>query len=197
MSMPTASSSRRPATSALVVLAALLGVAPGPASAQEPVKGFDQLNTRLKPGDTVYVTDIEGREIVGKVRDLSTASLLVDTGGVPRDFQAARVRTIRMRVSDPLGNGVLWGMVAGFVGGALSCAVNPQCAGDDGGGGITAVLALMGAAGGAGIGAGVDAAVKRPMLTVYAAPAGPGGGRVSVAPMITPRAKGVAVLLRF
>jgi hypothetical protein len=175
----------------------LLGVAPAPAAAQEPVKGFDQLNTRLKPGDTVYVTDLQGREIVGKVRDLSPASLLLDTGGVAHDFRAARVRTIRMRVSDPLGNGVLWGTAAGFVGGALSCALNPQCAGDDGGGGITAALAFVGAAAGAGIGAGVDAAVKGPMLTVYVDPAAREGARLSLAPVITPRATGVALSLRF
>jgi hypothetical protein len=159
--MPTSLRSRRPAKSALVsLLVAPLGAAPAPAAAQEPVKGFDQLNTRLKPGDTVYVTDLQGREIVGKIRDLSPSSLRLDTGGAPLDFQAARLRTIRMRVSDPLSNGLLWGAVIGFVGGALSCALNPQCVGDDAGGGITASLAVLGAAAGAGIGAGVDAAIK-------------------------------------
>ena len=63
--------------------------------------------------------------------------------------------------------------------------------------GVTAVMALLGAAAGAGIGAGVDAAVKGPTLIVYAAPGARGGSRLLVAPLVTPRAKGVAVSFAF
>ena len=59
-------SMRFPAVS-LAFVAAILTVAPG-TSAQEPVRDFSQLNTRLKPGDTVWVTDAQGREIKGKIR---------------------------------------------------------------------------------------------------------------------------------
>ena len=34
-------------------------------AAQEPVRDFTQLNTRLVPGDTVWVTDAQGREVKG------------------------------------------------------------------------------------------------------------------------------------
>ena len=159
---------------------------------------FNLLATRLKVGDTVWVTDAQGREIAGRVRDLSPTSLLLDAGGTPQDFEAARVGTIRPQPKDPLRNGALWGALAGAVTGALSCLVNPQCGGDDEiAAAVTLGLAGVGAAAGAAIGAGVDAAVKGPKLIVYAAPAARGGSRLSLAPMITRRAKGVAVSFTF
>jgi hypothetical protein len=161
------------------------------------VKSFDQLNTRLRVGDTIWVTDAQGREIKGKVRDLSATSLLLDAGGTPQDLQAARVATIRLQPKDSLQNGVLWGALAGFVGGALSCGANPECAGDDGGASITAMLGLVGAAAGAGIGAGVDAAIKGPRLVIYRGAGTQSGARFSLAPVITPRHKGVAVSFSF
>jgi hypothetical protein len=187
------------ANSALATLSVvLLGVAPALAAAQEPVTSFDLLNTRLKLGDTVWVTDAQGREVTGTIRDLSPASLLLDAGGTPQDFQAARVGTIRMQPKDPLRNGVLWGALAGATTGALSCLLNPQCGGDDEiAAAVSLGLAGVGAATGAAIGAGVDAAVKGPKLIVYAAPAARGASRLSVAPMFTPRAQGVAVSFAF
>ena len=56
----------------------LLGVLPTLSAAQEPVRAFDQLNTRLKVGDTVYVTDVQGREVKGKIRELSGSALSLD-----------------------------------------------------------------------------------------------------------------------
>ena len=57
-------------TRTLAVVAAIaLFASPAIAAAQEPVTSFDQLDTRLKPGDTVWVTDAQGREIKGKYRE--------------------------------------------------------------------------------------------------------------------------------
>ena len=187
----------RTTAAAIVVLVAALG-AVNSAAAQEPVTSFDLVSTRLKVGDSIWVTDAEGREVTGKIRDLSAASLLLDAGGTPQDFQAARVGTIRLQPKDPLRNGVLWGALAGAATGALSCLLNPQCGGDDEiAAAVTLGLAGVGAAAGAAIGAGVDAAVKGPKLIVYAAPAARGGSRLSIAPMITPRTKGVAASFAF
>ena len=167
------------------------------AGAQEPVKSFDQLNTRLKVGDTVWVTDAQGREVKGKIRDLSATSLLLDAGGTPQDLQAARVATIQLQPKDSLKNGVLWGALAGFAGGALSCLLNPQCAGDEAGAGMATGLAIVGAAAGAGIGAGVDAAIKGPRLVIYRGAGTRSAARFSLAPVITPRHRGVAVSFAF
>jgi hypothetical protein len=180
----------------IVALAAVLRLA-APAVAQEPVRSFDLLNARLKPGDTVWLTDAEGREIKGTVRDLSPGSLWLKTEGADREFSASGVQAIRAQRRDSLKNGVLIGAVVGLAGGAAACLANPECSGDEAAAGVTAGLALVGAAAGAGIGALIDAAVKGPKLLVYRAPGAPGQARVSVAPVIGPRAKGVAVSFAF
>ena len=64
------------------------------AAAQEPVKSFDQLNTRLKPGDTVWITDARGREIEGRIESLAPDAITLDAGGA-RIFAAADVGLIR------------------------------------------------------------------------------------------------------
>jgi hypothetical protein len=183
--------------SRLLLLTAIAALAPVIALAQEPVQSFDQLNTRLKVGDTVWVTDAQGREIKGRIRDLSPASLRLDAGGATQEFQAGRVGTIRVQPKDPLRNGVLWGAGVGFALGALSCGANPQCAGDESGAGVTVALSVIGAAAGAGIGAAIDAARKPPKLVVYRAPGASGRAHLSLAPMLAPRTKGVAVSFAF
>jgi len=191
--MNTIASARRilAAAAATLLLPALSG-------AQESVKSFDQLNTRLRVGDTIWVTDAQGREIKGKIRDLSATSLLLDAGGTPQDLQAARVATIQLQPKDSLKNGVLWGALAGFVGGALSCLLNPQCGGDDEiASAVSRGLAIVGAAAGAGIGAGADAAIKGPKLVIYRGAGTQSAARFSLAPLIAPRHKGVALSIAF
>jgi hypothetical protein len=180
----------------IVALAAVLRLA-APAVAQEPVRSFDLLDTRLKPGDTVWLTDAEGREVKGTVRGLSAGSLRLKTDGADREFSASGVQAIRAQRRDSLKNGVLIGALVGLAGGAAACLANPECSGDEAAAGVTVGLGIMGAAAGAGIGALVDAAVKGPKLLVYRAPGTPGQARLSVAPMIGPRAKGVAVRFTF
>ena len=96
---------RFPAVS-LAFVAAILTVAPG-ASAQEPVRDFSQLNTRLKPGDTVWVTDAQGREIKGKIRELGPSALTLDGTGTGT-IAADAVRLITARHGRPIGKGALW-----------------------------------------------------------------------------------------
>ena len=50
----------------ILAAGAALLLLPALAGAQEPVRTFDQLNTRLKVGDSIYVTDAKGREIKGE-----------------------------------------------------------------------------------------------------------------------------------
>ena len=178
------------------IVAALMAI-PMPARAQEPVKTFDLLATRLKPGDTVWVTDADGREIKGRLQVLSSASLLLDAGGTLQNIPAARVAAIHRQTSDSLKNGMLWGAAAGFVGGALSCGLNPQCAGDESGAHVTAVLGVMGAAVGAGIGALVDRAIKGPRLEVYRGAGREAPARISLTPIVTARRQGVRLSFSF
>jgi hypothetical protein len=179
-----------------LVAAALVFVLPALAAAQEPVTSFDQLNTRLKPGDKVWVTDAQGREIEGRIRSLSDAALTLGGGDAPT-FTAADVRSIQDRRPDSLKNGLLWGGVIGLA--ALAGAAVAVCSGGDCE--WDAARVVVGVpiytAAGMGIGAAIDAAVPGKKRTVYLAGAASSGPRLSLAPIVTPRARGVAVSFSF
>jgi hypothetical protein len=186
---------RFPAVS-LAFVAAILTVAPG-ASAQEPVRDFSQLNTRLKPGDTVWVTDAQGREIKGKITELCDASMTLDRDGTTT-LQSDDVRLVQ-KGSKSVGKAALWGLVVGGVAGAVLGAVDSSgCSSDCISNGAEAVIvAGIGAGIGAGVGALVRAVLPAGRKDVYRAPGAPGSARLSIAPVVTPRAKGVAVSLVF
>jgi hypothetical protein len=165
------------------------------ATAQEPVKSFDQLNTRLKVGDTIWVTDAQGREVKGKVQGLDAASLTLEAR-TPLSFAPSDVRVIQERRPDSVKNGALIGMGAG---GAV--AIVSMLTLDFEGCTFGCVAAVLGYCGGigAGVGALVDAMIPGKKQAVYRAPgaAGASSARLSFAPVITPRHKGVAVSLSF
>ena len=100
------------------ILASALMAIPGIAAAQEPVRSFDQLDVRLKPGDTVWVTDAQGREVKGKIQTLAPDAMVLKGDG-PRTFAASDVSLIRERDDDALRNGTLIGL---GVGGGLATA---------------------------------------------------------------------------
>ena len=165
---------------------------PALAAAQEPVSDFTQLNTRLRPGDTVWVTDAQGREVKGKIQALAPKAITLQGDG-PRSFTAGDVRAIRMREGDSLRSGALIGLGVGVILGTLSVASF------EGTGVDYAWGAAIGGAICAGIGVGIDALIPGKKVVAYRAP-GPAGApsaRLSLAPVITPRAKGVAVSYSF
>lgn len=176
----------------LIVVAVAL-CAPPAGLAQEPVKSFDQLNTRLKVGDTVWVTDAQGREIQGKIQALAPDALTLKADA-PRAFTAADVRMIRERQPDSLKNGALIGLGAGGALGILACAA---IAGEGEAGGWCAMA--IGVYGGLGtvIGVGIDALIPGGMREVYRAPGAAPGARLSVAPLIGRTSKGVAFSFAF
>ena len=178
---------------ALVTVIALI-VLPALAAAQEPVRDFAQLNTRLRPGDTVWVTDAQGREVKGTIFSLGPEALTLEGGGA-RTFGARDVSAIQVRRADSLRNGALIGMAAGgglTLGFCLADVEGPEqgwCVG----------AAALYAGIGAGIGVGIDALIPGKKILAYRA-TGPGGSshaRLSFVPVITPRARGVAVLFSF
>jgi hypothetical protein len=175
------------------LVAALSLAAPAPCVAQEPVRDFSQLDTRLKPGETVWVTDAQGREVKGRIQTLSPDTLIL-SGGDARTYAGVDVLELRRRRPDPLWNGALIGFA---VGGGLGIGL-----GDFSGTwrwGDAAVGALMIGAIGTGIGVGLDALIPGKKLVVYRSP-GSGGAssaRLSISPLVTRRAKGAAVSLSF
>ena len=172
----------------------LIALLPALAAAQEPVKSFDQLNTRLKPGDTVYVTDAQGREVKGRITSFAPDSMGIDGDGA-RTFKAVEVRLVENRRHDSLANGTLVGLAVGFgVGAGLTYAA---CSGDECSWGGAAALVLLVTGAGAGVGAGVDAAMPGRRQVVYRAGGAGVSTRLSLAPVITPGTKGVAVAFVF
>jgi hypothetical protein len=139
-----------------VLLSALdVAVAAPAVEAQEPATSLDQLRVLVKPGDTVTVTDETGRETRGKIASLSPSSLELAVDGGVRSFAEGNLRVVRQRRSDSLLNGTLWGLAIGAGVGLTS--------GFDGDG-YDIAYGLGGAAVyggiGAGIGVGIDAALK-------------------------------------
>jgi hypothetical protein len=165
---------------------ALVFVLPALAAAQEPVTSFGQLNTRVKVGDTVYVTDVQGREVKGRVFELHDASITLDGDGQPT-FRGDDVRLVRRRTKSVGSTAVMGAILVGAVGYILP---------EDFEGAKTYGL-ILGAATGAALGAGIRAALPAGRRDVYRAPGAGPSARLSVAPIVTPRAKGVAIAVSF
>jgi hypothetical protein len=188
-----------PATALAAVIALAVPVF---AMAQEPVKAFDQLNTRLKPGDTVWVTDAQGREVKGKLSALSNDALMLDAGG-PKTFAARDVSIIRDRQRDSLKNGTLIGF---GIGGGLAAAwcigaVGAESEYPEEDPGVECAEGFI-VFGGLGtlLGLGIDAAIPGSLRVAYRAPgtsSSPGHARLLIAPVITRRTTGLAVSVVF
>ena len=189
-----ASSAARPFVAWIPLAALLIVLLPAASAAQEPVKSFHQLNTRVSVGDTVWVTDAQGREIEGKITELHDESITLANGG-PTTLQAGNVRVVQRRTKS-VGKAALWGLLIGGIAGAAADAIDSSTGscGDECYFGLGVAL---GAGIGAGVGAGVRAALPAGRKEVYRAPGASGSARLSLAPVITPRTKGVAVALTF
>src|SRR6266853_3560759 len=95
----------------LIAISVILAAAgPRQASAQE-ARSLEQLEVLVKPGDTVWVTDTAGKELKGKIDQLSSATLRVKSKGATHDF--LETDALRVRHSDSLKNGTLIGAGVG------------------------------------------------------------------------------------
>jgi hypothetical protein len=102
-------------------------------SAQEVATSFEPLRSRLKPGDTIQVSDAEGRKTTGRLRELTSSSLelLVRKTGpdgrdawVPRQPRLAEREVSKIaleRHDSPLG-GALIGFAVGAAPGLIYIA---------------------------------------------------------------------------
>ena len=167
----------------------LLIASSGVAAAQG---AFADLQTLLTAGDAVSVEGDAGARVRGRVENVGT-TLRISVDGVAREFAPQQVREVRRR-GDSLKNGVTIGLLAGGVAGAVfGGVVGPlfEAEGSEPAGPVIAFLAL-GLSPGAGIGAGLDAAVTGSTV-VYRRQT----RSVSIAPLVTPRAQGIRVGLAF
>lgn len=161
------------------------------AEAQEPVATFSELNSRLRIGDKVWVTDTQGREHHGRLAGLQDASLTLDTAS-PTTFRVDEVREIRRQRRDSLVNGMLIGFGAGALFGRFTdkgskCGSDPEC------------LLYPGTYGalGMGLGALADAIVPGREVVVYRAAGGRTPVRLQWRPVMNGRAVGFAFSVSF
>ena len=177
----------------LAILAcSLLAFLPTLSAAQEPVTSFDQLNTRLKVGDTVWVTDAQGREIKGQIRELGPSALTLDSADTTT-LDADAVRLVALRKGQPIRTGALYGLIGGAAAGVILGALGfPVC--DSCPEWSNAQYALVM---GLGLGTVIGSARPAKELVVYRAPGVSGSARLSLTPVLTLGTKGVAVSFSF
>jgi hypothetical protein len=105
------------------------------ASVLEPTQhneGFKQVQGRLRPGNTIFVTDRQGREVTGKLTHLSPASLVIVVNGNEREILFTDIGWIEKRGGIGRGTLIATGLSAwlGMVSVGTSCS--PNCAGRKG-----------------------------------------------------------------
>lgn len=166
-------------TRGLVFAASLILIpAAGVALAQTIATSFNDLPALIKPGDTVFVTDVKGRSLTGRIGELMPTSLELTARRRAPDgtepfvtvarFSEPDVRQIRVQRPDSVVNGTL---IVGL-GVALGIAALPAAAifcnpNYEDGMPLSTCLSFLGIVGGIGAGTGVaiDAArVERRMV---------------------------------
>ena len=169
---------------------------PAQALAQAPGAGFQQLLAKVRLGDEVWVKGHDGKEIKGKLTEVSPTSLEILSGGRDVAFGVETVKTISTRERDGLANGAWIGFGVGAGLGLLGAI--GYCFGadvDNCAGGAVGAFALHTGVGVA-IGLGIDALVPGRKIEIYRAASRP-SARLSLAPILSPTKMGVAVSVRF
>lgn len=179
---------------ARAVMATLLTAMASTAEGQDVARSLDPLQALVKPGDVVSVADGSGQEVRGTIVSLSPTSLELAVAGAKRNFSASDIGTIRQRRRDSLRNGAFWGLGFGAGLGIYPCML---LAGLDESGETDAVpvCAVLFGGIGAGIGAGLDALVRR-SLVIFRGPAA-SRARLTVSPIVRRDRKGVLLSYRF
>jgi hypothetical protein len=161
------------------------------ARAQGIASSLRELQLLVRAGETVTVTDTEGREVHGRIEALTPAAIVVSDRTGRHEWTDAEVSTIRQRRSDSLGNGALIGLATGAGIGLVGIAALAE--GDEEPG-LVAVAALFYGGLGAGIGVGVDAMIRRESVIYHGATP---RAHFRVIPMLTPARQGLLVSIGF
>jgi len=162
---------------------------PRHASAQE-ARSLEQLEVLVKPGDTVWVTDTAGKELKGRIDQLTSATLRVKSNGVTHDFLEKDV--LKVRHSDSLKNGTLIG--AGVGAGFGTLGLIAACFSDDCSWGAAFLGSWTGI--GALTGMGIDA-IHGHRKTIYRSSPSSALTRIRIAPLVRSTTKGVLVSMSF
>lgn len=172
---------------ALVLVAATVTTTASLAEAQT-VESFDRLALLVNQRDHITVTDRAGRELQGRLIDLSPASLSLLTDDGLRDLEETEIAVVRRRQPDSLKNGALLGSISGAV------VAGVLMSGEGADPGVYALFMSLFGAAGAGIGIGLDAGYVRSQVIYTARRPTP---RVAVSPLLSRHRRGVALSLGF
>ena len=133
--------------------------------AQDSGLGVGRLRDQIQTGDTVYVTESNGRET--RIRDAELERLLNELSSRAHD-----VTRIEVERSDSLWNGTLLGLAVAGTPWLIVCAMNDWCYYNEyGAENLLRTTALTTAVIGAGVGALWDLSVKQ-RIAVYNRPRG-------------------------
>jgi len=165
-----------------------------PALAQTPAASFELLIAEgaLRPNQTVYVTDVWGQRVKGRLGELRPGSLVLMQGS--RKLQMTEADVYRIQRGDSLQSG-LWlglgaGVAAAWIAPHLFCDLpDDECAAI-----IFAAIGLPSMAAGTVAGALGDAAVKK---TVFQFSGTRGSARIQVSPVLGGRRAGALATIRF
>ena len=195
-------------TLTLRVSVPLLVMAPLDASAQAVATSFEEMRALVKPGDTIDVTDANGRRTRGRLGELSGSSLelLVRKTGpdgretfVPQArLSEPDVQQVRLDRRDSLWSGTLIGLAPGAAGAAFVLFVGAGCDCYTVESRAPLALVTLAFAGGIGaaIGAGIDAVIYERATVYFRAPPRRSSG-LHVTPMLSKSATGIQVSMGF
>ena len=114
---------------AAIILTTALALAlavPAPCAAQKPVTAFWQLSALLNPGDTVWITDAQGREVEGRIGSITPERIALEGDASPV-LGAREVQVVRRRNRDRAASiGAAVGAIAGLGVGIAACAAYPR-----------------------------------------------------------------------
>lgn len=172
--------------SAMAAAALLCAIEPAAAVAQ-PARAVDELKTRARAGDVIYVMDAEGRETKGTLLMLTDTTLTLGLLGDRYEVSFARVARVE-REGDSAWSGFAIG--AG-IGAFLGLLAGQGCSGE-----FTARPVLEAGLVYGGIGALIDAA-HTGRTRLYNAPLESPKKTVAIAPIVMPARKGLALTVRW
>ena len=172
----------------LVGILAIMAVS-NAASAQTS-QTLDDLAKRLKQADEIFVTAADGKEVKGRLLDVSATTLSIETKKGRLDMTAGDVARVRQRHRDSKWNGAIIGAVVTLIYPVWFCSKSYE-SGETCGENIEDLA--MSAAMGAALGAWIDSGIKG-KKTIYARKTAPTALRV--APLLSPRAIGLQISLR-
>jgi hypothetical protein len=156
----------------------------------EAAAGWQALATQIAPGDSVFVTNAAGVRTKVKVAEVNGSSIEGDRSSANVQYHFPAGDVTRIERADSLANGMVFGLLVGVGVGALSSSAG---CGGDGSCSAAQMAAFIPIFGGAGlvIGALLD---REFTTTIYGRPQ---GRSVTIAPVVSRKAIGVHVALRF